>query len=151
MPSESDLTEAFENAFVINQPMDTVGGDGFWVYSDAKHKILVVFDCMGHGRMAAMMNAQYLDAIEKVITQQGQRRPSEILSHVHLIMKQKFEGKRRAIGTGVDIAVLCRPIGETHCEFAGARMDLLQANQKGETNRIRGERSIVGQVARVLL
>lgn len=144
IPTEQDLQKIFEKAFVINKPMDKVGGDGFWIHQDVNHSVLVAFDCMGHGRLATIMTSQYLALLDKVVKTQGERNPTLILKKIHLELKEKYADKDHMLGTGADMGVFVFDRIRKEAIYSGAKMDLYQLiNRKVE--RLRGGRRSIGE------
>ena len=144
IPSEAQLRKVFQKSFVINKPMDKVGGDGFWIYQDAKHAILVVFDCMGHGRLATIMTSQYLALLDKVVKSMGQRNPALILEKVHLELKERYADKDHMLGTGADMGIVVLDRIKKEAAYSGAKMDLFQLIN-GKVERLRGSRRSIGE------
>ena len=144
MPTEKTLQSIFQESFVINKPMDHVGGDGFWVFKDEKYSILVAFDCMGHGRLATIITSQYLALLNKVIRMEGERSPSKILEKVHLEMKERYDQKEHLLGTGADMGIIVFDIQLKTAFYSGAKMDLYQVIN-GEVVRTRANRKSVGE------
>lgn len=144
MPTEDDLQEVFAKSFVINQPMDQVGGDGFWVHSNSTHAILVVFDCMGHGRMATIMTSQYLKYLDEVIVDGGEADPAAILQQVHNKFKEQYSEKEHLLGTGADMGIISYNKKTSKAVYCGAKIDLYQVTD-GQVDRLRGSRIAIGE------
>ena len=60
IPKDSYFRSIIKQSFVINKPMNKVGGDGYWVHDNGNELFLVVFDCMGHGPLASIMTRKYV-------------------------------------------------------------------------------------------
>lgn len=143
-PSESLIREIIGNAFVINEPMSGVGGDGYWIHGKNDEVFLVVFDCMGHGRMASIMTRIYLNAIKSAIVSHGIDQTAKILHFIHENIRNNLLNEtRQSIGSGADIAVVKYHITERTISYAGACIDLVYVNRNGIT-RIKGHKRQVG-------
>jgi len=47
LSEEKEIAQVVGNTYVINQPLDVVGGAGYWSCIKQNKRILAVFDCMG--------------------------------------------------------------------------------------------------------
>lgn len=129
-PSEKELSDVFGEAYIINQPMNTVGGDGYCIHQLKGLKILVVFDCMGHGHFAAMMTRFYLRAINEIIVNNSIINPGSALNQIHDLVKNSFAKKDSVtIGTGADMGILVFDENTNEITFSGAKMNLLEINE----------------------
>ncbi len=147
-PEEELLRVAFGDAFVINQPLSTVGGDGYAFHQSEQYLYLVAFDCMGHGRFASMMTRKYLNAIGEALESKENLEPAQLLDRIHRTIEQEFvdEKKNTLQGTGADVGILKIPTETSNrCCYAGASMDLIFI-EGGEIHRYRGHRRQVGEM-----
>ncbi|MFY0685669.1 MAG: SpoIIE family protein phosphatase [Cyclobacteriaceae bacterium] len=145
-PKESVLKTLLKNAFVINRPLDQVGGDGYWLHESHGVIFLVVFDCMGHGRLASIMTRIYISAIRQTIQDDEVEDPGCILTAIHNRIKAYFESKKNTqIGSGADIGILKLDAHNSKIEYAGSKMDLVYTHQ-GEVHRIKANKRQVGDL-----
>jgi serine phosphatase RsbU (regulator of sigma subunit) len=140
------MTHAIKNAFVIHQPMSGVGGDGYWVHNTGTTTFLVVFDCMGHGRLASMMTRIYLNSIKNSIIDNQLTDPGEILMDIHKQIEEQFKDKeKRLVGCGADLGIIRIDVEKEHIiQYGGAKMDLVKV-EKGELERFRGNKRQLGE------
>jgi serine phosphatase RsbU (regulator of sigma subunit) len=125
-PSESELRKLIKNSFVINRPLSTVGGDGYWINYSNKSLYVVVFDCMGHGRLAAIMTRIYINAIKKTIFEKKINDPALILTSIHEEIEIVFKNKDDVmLGSGADVAVLRIDTIDKKLFYAGAKLDMI--------------------------
>lgn len=145
-PKEGFLQQQFKSGFVINRPMSGVGGDGYWVHSDINNKFLVVFDCMGHGRLASMMTRIYLNAIKSAIVDKGIIDPARILIDIHKSIEDRFRHKtNKLVGTGADMGIIRLDEKNNRLHYAGAKMDLVSILD-GEIQRIKADKRQLGEL-----
>ncbi len=145
-PDEETLAASIPNAFIINRPMNGVGGDGYWLHEVDHSIFLAVFDCMGHGHLASMMTRIYTNALKNAILNDEETFPNRILQNMHEEIKQKFGNKeKKLLGTGADMAIVkYNPlIGEL--DFAGAKMNLYEVID-GELNVVKADRLQIGEL-----
>ena len=145
-PEESKVRQAIESAFVINRPMSGVGGDGYWIHEDSGIIFLVVFDCMGHGRLASMMTRIYLNAIKCSIVEKRLHDPADALTHIHADLETRFRHKeKKLVGSGADMGILKYDTNIRKLEFGGAKMDLIKVLD-GEVNKIKADKMQLGEM-----
>lgn len=144
-PPEELIRKSIPDSFVINNPMSTVGGDGYWFDDDGEMILLAVFDCMGHGHLASMMSRIYINTLKDIIAKHGIGFPHEILHLLHTEIQQKFKNKeKKLIGTGADFAIVRINRYLNEMEFAGAKMNLYEV-QSGVLNIVKADRIQVGE------
>ena len=147
LPSPERIRESIPNSFVIINPMNTVGGDGYWFAENDKAILLAVFDCMGHGHIASMMARTYIKLLRQIIDEQGIFFPNNVLLEIHTAVQKKFRNngvKKSLIGTGADFGVVRINKAIREIEFAGAKMNLYQVSD-GKLNVIKADRIQVGE------
>ncbi|WP_109829713.1 PP2C family protein-serine/threonine phosphatase [Reichenbachiella versicolor] len=148
LPKESNLKKILEDTFVINEPLEEVGGDCYWVYEFENMVFISVFDCMGHGKSANVMTKAYIQALNNVIVVDKVHTPDKILLDVHLEIKKKFaDNKELIVGCAADIAVLRIDFNGVNrtLHYAGAKTALVH-NLNGDIDRIKGDRIQVGDL-----
>ncbi|MEL6558233.1 MAG: SpoIIE family protein phosphatase [Bacteroidota bacterium] len=145
-PDDDSLRELVPESFVINKPMSTVGGDGYWVHKADNCLYLVIFDCMGHGHLASMMTRIYANIVKKKIVDNEEEFPSQMLSEIHEAIKSKFEGKENVLlATGADFGIVKVNLELQEMEYAGAKMNLFEVNE-GKLNIIKADRMQIGDL-----
>ncbi len=144
--SESSMRTILKQSFVINRPMNKVGGDGYWICDSGKEMFLVVFDCMGHGPLANIMTRKYVKVIETVIKDEKITLPSTILEKIHQHLASEFAsvGDDR-VGSGADIGVVSYKPSSRKLKYAGAKMDLAYITN-GQIDLMKGGKLQVGEI-----
>ncbi|MEL6558254.1 MAG: SpoIIE family protein phosphatase [Bacteroidota bacterium] len=145
LPGEEVLRNLFSEAYVINKPLDTVGGDGYWIYNNNHQVFLVAFDCMGHGRLASMMTRVYIDHLQEIICNDQQHDPAKILAEIHQRIQAQFENKDKLqIGIGADMAIIQYDQKQQSLKYSGAKMDLFKVDKLGKSTRIKACKRSLG-------
>ncbi|GEM_PF-1092109 len=146
LPQEKQLQEALPGAYVINKPMQGVGGDGYWLHTEGDVSTLIVFDCMGHGHLASMMTRFYLGVFKRLAEEQKIEDPAKALVDIHEAVVEKFPPleTQRQIGTGSDIAIVKVNRQTKELIYAGSRLDLCFAKDK-KLECLRGGRIQIGE------
>jgi len=148
LPKDDDLSDAFEDLFVIYRPKDFVGGDFYWFKqfegSTGSASILAVVDCMGHGVAGALLSM--IGETELSVITKGRRLPR--VNNILNKLDEKIRGS--FVNSGVEghnatmdasLVVVDREKGKM--EFSGAKSDLIYIKD-GQLNRIRGTRKSIG-------
>ncbi len=145
LPGAESTPPWVSDRFVLWQPKDVVGGDIFWLHTDAVGFRLAVIDCTGHGVPGAVMSMVASMALDRSIKNAGTDNPAMVLTHLDRTVRQTLnqhmpDGKT---DDGLDIA-LCHvdPIHQQIC-FAGARLSLFVVKD-GKVKEIRGDRHSIG-------
>ncbi|MFY0605892.1 MAG: SpoIIE family protein phosphatase [Cyclobacteriaceae bacterium] len=145
LPESMLISAKLGYAYVINEPLLEVGGDGFWIHEEGNMIYFAVFDCMGHGRMATIMTRLYIQYLEETVKGNNSITPAEILTDLHERVKGQFESKSdRHLGTGADMAILRIDKKKKKMLFSGAKMELIAVNQK-EVKRIKSNKRSIGE------
>jgi hypothetical protein len=134
------------DAFVINQPIQKVGGDGYWVYKKDHFVFIALFSCVGEGHLASMMARIYANALKKLVIDYKIEFTGSILQFIHREIQARFKDKKNMIlNTGADLGIIKIDLNEKIMDFAGARMDLLKV-QEGKIEIIRGDELQIGEL-----
>ncbi|XOV91677.1 MAG: PP2C family protein-serine/threonine phosphatase [Bacteroidota bacterium] len=145
LPSPERIKESIPNSFIIINPMNTVGGDGYWFAENESGILLAAFDCMGHGHIASMMARHYIKLLRKVIDERGIFFPNQVLIELHSAVAEKFnKNKKTHLGTGADFGVVRINKKIHEMEYAGAKMNLWEVVD-GNLNIIKADRMQVGE------
>lgn len=146
LPNEETLNESFGGAFVINQPMRNVGGDGYWLYKKGCCVFIAVFDCEGQGHLASMMTRIYANALKKLIVDNSIEFPGSILQFIHREIQSKFKNRENIqLTTGADLGIVKVDLEKRQMEYAGARMDLLKV-ANGQLEVVKGDPLKIGEM-----
>ena len=144
LPNETEVQKYLGDGFVINEPLEGVGGDGYWLGKKGDQVFLVAFDCMGHGHLATMMTRVYQEAIEKSIYEHLLDDPATILEDIHAQIEEDFKLKQNLfIGSGADMAVVIVDKRNKQLKYSGAKMDLIEIDGKS-VNRMKGGKRSIG-------
>jgi serine phosphatase RsbU (regulator of sigma subunit) len=144
-PEESRLNGILKNAFVLNQPMNQVGGDGYWMHNDGNNIFLAIFDCIGEGHLASMMTRIYTKALKKLIVDYDIIFPGSILQFIHREIQARFKDKKHMVDTGADLGIIKIDLDHEVLDFAGARMNLLQIKDD-QLEVIQGDQLQIGEL-----
>lgn len=145
-PDDDSLRKLIPESFVINKPMNTVGGDGYWVHKAENCLYLVIFDCMGHGHLASMMTRIYANIVKKKIVDNEEEFPNRMLTDIHEAIKSKFEGKENMLlATGADFGIVKVNLDLKEMEYSGAKMNLFEVTD-GQLNIIKADRMQIGDL-----
>ncbi|MEO9871834.1 hypothetical protein [Ekhidna sp.] len=145
LPEEQRLMEYFSEAFVINKPKGSVGGDGFWLHGHDDDVYLALFTCIGEGHLASMMIRIYMNALKKMVEGYSIDFTGSILQFLHREVQARFKDKNNILlNTNANVGIVKLNTKTKAMEFAGANMNLLQVHRRG-IKVIQGEEIQVGE------
>ena len=137
------------DCFVVWKPRDLVGGDMYWCRSDARHALLVVADCTGHGVPGALMTMALSSILDGTPPPAAGMKPAQILDQIHLRLQAILRQDRAAplrgslTNDGADVAVCLFDREKRRLLFGGAKLSLFVA-AKGRIAEYKGARFSVG-------
>ena len=151
LPEERLLSNFCEDAFVLWEPKDVVGGDIFFIeqLKDKNELILFVIDCTGHGvpgaLVTAIVKAVQLQAMVEILMDEKEISPARLLSYFNVKMKDilKQQDKNASSNAGFDGGVLYINKKERIVKFSGAETPLFYIQNK-KIKMIKGDRHSVG-------
>ncbi|AWN54892.1 serine/threonine protein phosphatase [Methylobacterium sp. 17Sr1-1] len=146
LPGPAALRGAGLEVAVLWEPLHVVGGDYYWIEEIDGHGIVVVADCTGHGVPGAFLTLIVATALDRILHDQGLRRPDEILAALDGVVRARLRQETSAPdgsddGLDCGICVVDRATGVLH--FAGAGLALTVLADNG-TTRIKGRRHGLG-------
>ncbi len=150
--SREVLAQTGEDADLVWEPRDVVGGDFYQFTAMADGWFATIADCTGHGVPGAFMTLIASITLSKAIEQHGPRDPALLMASVNRSIKQMLGQTERTDGIaksddGMDAACFWYDTARRQLRFAGARMTLfvLHPGQAG-VEMVDGERTGVGYV-----
>ncbi|TNC10350.1 HAMP domain-containing protein [Methylobacterium terricola] len=151
LPGQAALEGGPLDVAVLWEPLHVVGGDYFWVEEidgggTAGLSVLVVADCTGHGVPGAFLTLIVATALDRILHDQGLRRPDAILAALDGVVRARLRqhaGNSDLSDDGLDcgICVVDRAAGTL--DFAGAGLALTVLSGDGVA-RIKGRRHGLG-------
>jgi sigma-B regulation protein RsbU (phosphoserine phosphatase) len=146
LPGPAALRGAGLEVAVLWEPLHVVGGDYYWIEEIDGLDIVVVADCTGHGVPGAFLTLIVATALDRILHDQGLRRPDAILAALDGAVRARLRQEASAPdgsddGLDCGICVVDRANGALH--FAGAGLALTVLDEGG-TTRIKGRRHGLG-------
>ncbi|MEO1654642.1 MAG: SpoIIE family protein phosphatase, partial [Bacteroidota bacterium] len=148
LPDVLEMSECFEDHFVIYYPMHVVSGDFYWLTRLGDDIFFAVVDCTGHGVPGAFMSMIGHTLLNEIINEKGIRDPSLVLEMLDAEVRASLRQGQNRNQDGMEVA-LCRVEGliksqaSIHITFAGAKGSLFYSNQQ-DVERLRGTRRGIG-------
>jgi len=148
LPSEDVMRKYFSSSFILYKPRDIVSGDFYWIGEKADRLFIVAGDCTGHGVPGALMSMIGHDLLEKLIIEEDNNHPGEILDKMNEALAYTFRAARNSgtiIHDGMDIGICAIDKRIKKIEYAGAFFPLyiIRDNRLLET---KGDKYILGNV-----
>ncbi|MCU0378990.1 MAG: SpoIIE family protein phosphatase [Bacteroidales bacterium] len=136
----------FNQTFVLFMPKDIVSGDFYWMYDSGDKQYIAVVDCTGHGVPGAFMSIIGHNSLNKVVKENGIRRPSEILDHLNIeVVHALLQRSEKAVRDGMDISIVCYDPREHYIEYAGAYQSLYHVRD-GNMTIFKADRFPIGMI-----
>ncbi|OUU17649.1 MAG: hypothetical protein CBC05_04815 [Crocinitomicaceae bacterium TMED45] len=125
-PTAAQLDVLFPQCMVYDRPMDKLSGDFLFVAEQDQMAYLAACDCTGHGMSAALMTVLAREKLWQALSKSSG--PAHLLTR----LDEKFRAAMmngdthamRAIGMGLDLAVLAYQPAQQQLRFAGAKRPL---------------------------
>lgn len=148
MPSEQEVIQQFDDAFILLQPRDLVSGDFFWfdTLKDTEgntKKVVAAVDATGHGVPGALMSIIGLELLYEIVTLGKNTEADKILERLHQEVGNRLKQHEGDNKDGMDISLCVIDEQARTLEFAGAKNGVLMI-QKGEERYISGDRKEIG-------
>lgn len=152
LPSQKNLEQYFDDAFIFFKPRDVVSGDYYWfkplverdkAYDKNVDKFAVsAIDCTGHGVPGAFLSMIGYNLLDEII-EKGIHKPGRILQELNKGVRRTLRQDETDNRDGMDMA-LCvwDPVTST-IEFSGAKNPLIYV-VNDELFRIRGDKESIG-------
>jgi len=149
--SDAALAAALDDAHLVWQPRDVVGGDFYFFAAYDDGWFAAIADCTGHGVPGAFMTLISSSTLAQALQQLGPRDPAALLAEVSRGVKTML-GQMKGQGAassddGMDAAFMWFDRAGRNLRFAGARLALQMMTPDDEAVRtVDGDRMGVGYV-----
>ncbi len=152
LPTDTEMTEAFVDYFVIFRPKDIVSGDFFWISHTPERTLLAVVDCTGHGVPGAFMSMVGTDLLTEIVNTQAQPIPYLMLERLDKRIQEALRQDRGFNNDGMDICMVLieyQKDNTVQLSFTGAKRPLYYYdNSRTELAELRGDKKSVGGIQR---
>ncbi len=143
--SEQEFSHFCQDAFVIWQPRDIVGGDMYWVRVWGQGHLILFADCTGHGVPGAFMTILTKAALDKALRSVTPGHTGKLITAIHQIVQADLgqEGDDSMADDGLDLGVCYIPNHKRRLTFSGARLSMIYRTDTG-VKEIKGEKHSIG-------
>ena len=126
LPPETRVQALLPESFIFFRPRDIVSGDFYWFEQVEGKVIFAAVDCTGHGVPGAFMSLIGHNALNQVVKEQQNVRPSVILKKLNDISFSALHKYRdnSLVRDGMDMALCTLDIERNLLSFAGANCPL---------------------------
>lgn len=127
LPNLDDVKTKLPNSFFIWEPRDIVGGDIYYTDFFKGSFIISLMDCTGHGVPGALMTMIASSGLRRIIRDENQRDPSEILKRLNFFIKTSLQQDTAHASSddGLEAAICYVDIRNKTLSYAGARLPLV--------------------------
>lgn len=145
LPSEEEISEHFQNHFVLYKPKDIVSGDFYWIHEEKDRVLIAAADCTGHGVSGAFVSLMGHNLLNETINENHNFNPSEILYELNekILNTLKQNSKKTSAKYGMDVALIAVDKKNGSLEYAGAHNPLL-IFRAGEYFQIKANQRSIG-------
>lgn len=146
LPSEQYFKSILPDSFIFFRPKDIVSGDFYWITSDRSKVFIAAADCTGHGVPGAFLSMIGVELLNKIIIDQGVRKPSEILRILGAGIERTFGNGsdcKALIKDGMDIGLCSIDMKDRELQYSGAFSPLYIIGDNKLTE-IKGEKLTIG-------
>jgi serine phosphatase RsbU (regulator of sigma subunit)/methyl-accepting chemotaxis protein len=141
LPDLAELEQRLPESFVLFRPREIVSGDFYW-FQEKNHRLFIaVADCTGVP--GAFMSMIGHDLLNEMVNEKGLTDVGQILTLMHLRVRQALRQETSQNRDGMDIALCAIDQTNQQIEFAGAKSGLVYF-QNGQLGQIKGNNSPVG-------
>jgi serine phosphatase RsbU (regulator of sigma subunit) len=147
LPFENRVGEILKDYFVLFKPRDIVSGDFYWIEKVGEETLVVAGDCTGHGVPGAFMSLIAINLLERIILQQKETSPAQILRDLHNLVRLVLKQDENDNQNGMDLAIV--KLASNHqLHFAGAKRPLyyIDSTYPHEVKILAGSRKSIGGI-----
>ena len=142
LPSSDELSNCFNDYFVINKPRDIVSGDFLWFKkiknADFDLKLLAIADCTGHGVPGALMSMLSIAYLNEIVLRKEIIHANEVLEVLRLNIISNFDHD------GLDLAFVIIDMNNNKIIFSGANRNLY-IKTENDFIKLKGNRMPIGK------
>lgn len=145
LPNPDDVNSNLPNSFFIWEPRDIVGGDIFFADFFEDGFIISLMDCTGHGVPGALMTMIASSGLRRIIRDENQRSPAEILKRLNFFVKTSLQQDTTYAlsDDGLEAALCYIDFKKKSLSFAGSRLPLITVHND-QADVIKGDRVSIG-------
>jgi ligand-binding sensor domain-containing protein/serine phosphatase RsbU (regulator of sigma subunit) len=148
LPARDLIFSKLKNAFILYRPKDIVSGDFYWFGEKDNYKIIASVDCTGHGVPGAFMSMIGHNLLNQIVSEKGNYDPGVILQLLHKGVQAALKQGQNQVDTndGMDLSILAINTETREGLWAGAFRNLVIVNEKGELDKVEGNKYPIGGV-----
>ena len=142
LSSDSALSEALPDHFIIFRPKESLSGDFHWVGKSESNTIVVVADCTGHGVPGSLLTMIAISHLRRLVIEEQILDPGAILCALNERLLSEDTENHGDFGT--DLALLRISERQVTAATAHSRIYLTSEAVGGKAEIITGDRSMLG-------
>jgi serine phosphatase RsbU (regulator of sigma subunit)/Tfp pilus assembly protein PilF len=124
LPSQTEVSKHLPDSFILYLPKDIVAGDFYWMEEAEGRTYFAACDCTGHGVPGAMVSVVCNTALNRAITEMGERLPGKILDRTREMVLENFSKSDDEVKDGMDASLACLLPDQKTLLWAGANNPL---------------------------
>lgn len=148
LPGVDRMKTETPESLIIWMPKDIVGGDIFFTFTHPNRTIVALMDCTGHGVPGAFLTMIVYSEIRKILFEESELSPSEILKRLNRSMKTALQkdSTKKAVDDGLDAAVVDVDHASKIIRYSGANIPLFYTDN-GVAFSVKGDKHSIGYVS----
>jgi serine phosphatase RsbU (regulator of sigma subunit) len=145
LPGVDRMKTETPESLIIWMPKDIVGGDIFFTFTQPGRTIVALIDCTGHGVPGAFLTMITYGEIRKIIFEDSEKNPAEILRRLNRSMKNALQKdtSKKSVDDGLDAAVVDVDHDLKTIRYSGANIPLIYTDD-GVAFTIKGDKQSIG-------
>ncbi|MEI6874005.1 MAG: SpoIIE family protein phosphatase [Spirochaetota bacterium] len=145
LPAAADLETHLGDFFLLQRPLDTVGGDFCFFRPLPAGFCVAVIDCTGHGVPGAFMTMMVNALLGQILETRSGAGPASMLERLDrlVLATLRSETETAHLHNGLDIALCVVDAGARTLAFAGAGLPLF-VSEGGTLREVRGSPTHLG-------
>jgi serine phosphatase RsbU (regulator of sigma subunit) len=114
------MSDIFNESFLMYLPKDVVSGDFYWLEEDGDKAYFSVADCTGHGIPGAFISMIGTILLNEIYNSKQMRSPEKILDELNRLIQMTLLSHNREMKDGMDMSFCCLDKKSNELDFAGA-------------------------------
>lgn len=116
-----DISQLFEDAFLIYQPKDIVSGDFYWLEEQENKAFFAVADCTGHGIPGAFISMIGTILLNEIYNSKKVYQPNLMMNELSRLIQLTLMTKdKKVLNDGMDLSFCVLDRKTNLLQFAGA-------------------------------
>lgn len=118
------VSELFDDGFILDLPKDTVGGDFYLVEKIQNKRVVLLGDCTGHGASGAMMTAVCISVVRELLETYKTLSPAMIIKKAQEKVRAMINDEKTGINDGFEATLIFIDDSKKEIRYASTNQEL---------------------------